>query len=171
VKGELFGDGHLGAGAWVFTGDAPRRGELVRCLALLGWPHSGGGSAGEVVVPYSVLASGWTSLVPARGTPVSEVQGWCGGVIEGEGSRDGLVWDLTVRFATGLTLPEKERVARDKTTWCADQWRRLGAHPTVMGSGDGEQATWRVQIPADDYGIAQSITHFVSWSRVPGGRP
>ncbi len=169
LMGELYGDGHLGAGAWRFVGDAARRAELVRCLDVLGWPSAGTG--GEVIVPFSLLASGWASLVPAAGATVAEVQGWCGGVVEGEGSVAGLVWDLTVRFATGLTLADRERTARDKTVWCAEQWRRLGAAPATLGGGDGDGATWRVLLAPEHHRIAQAIGHYVSWGRVPGGRP
>jgi hypothetical protein len=171
VQGEIFGDGHPGAGAWVFGGSPARRAEVARCLDVLGWAHAGGASSSEVAVPYSVLASGWGSLVPRRGAPTAEIQGWCGGVIEGVGSTAGLVWDLTVAFATGVALADKERCASDKTKWCVEQWRRLGADTAVLRSGEGEHTTWRAQLAAADHEIAQAIEHYVSWGRVPGGRP
>jgi hypothetical protein len=168
VMGELFGDGHLGSGAWRFTGDPGRRAELQRCLEVLGWPS--GGAPGEIQVPFTVLASGWSSLVPARGASRAELQGWCGGVVEGEGSTAGQVWDLTARFASGPTVADRERLARDKTVWCAEQWRRLGADPVTAYSGTGDEGTWRVSIPSADFEIARAIRHYVSWGRVPGGR-
>jgi hypothetical protein len=162
ITGYLWGDGQLETEGWTFDQTSAMADDFVRLAGVRGWPVDRSGTL--IRISFATIAGDFAALVLPSSASVAHVQGWVAGVLEGEGSQSGLVYDCYRRYVS-------------QCPWKADQvrlaWERLGAHPELIPDGTdvGTEGSRELFIPPGDFAIAQVIRHYTSWDRVPGGQP
>lgn len=97
------------------------------------------------------------------GTPMDQVQGFFCSMLEGEGTRGGMIYDATKGIVDGWDLHNIQVHDISKN--------RLGASTTYIDKSNvgGASETWATKIQSSDFVVMQQIQNYVDWTRVPGG--